>query len=536
MSWIDKTQGMEELKRQLLHWRRGGRVSETTNSTLRAGFSASGKECSTLEELCLLSLAESIASGRSHCLRTSTFYVPPEFIEFALHKAVSISGHAITDDVMEDLLTSHWGIEALPLQNSQISDRTIRLLFLPSATIRHLDVRGCKLSEQVLGQLFKKPKLKPEPKSPNKAELNKSELNKAELNQPQLRTEEAAGSAGRLLESLWLSGCGWVTDFTVTRAATCCTGLRDLRLRNCTRVTDDGLEALSALPLLQFLDIEGLAKVSEEAVAKLARLCTSLRELNLARCEKIGSASLWAIAPRVKVRKNEVAASWEEVEDLQQSLHVESGCGALRALSLSKCIQVTDSGVGVLSQCQQLMQLDVSGLPSISDSALMPLLLSRSLTALILRGSKMLTDATLQALARTSSALTLLDASHSPHFSDRGVHSLLSAARRLEVVSLSECPRISDKGLRALTSGEDCVEESEDGGKGLREVHLANNEISTAQIWRVVKARRRLELLVVPGTGLTKEAAADMRIERSNLEVVFEWELEPRSICLPAFE
>lgn len=47
--------------------------------------------------------------------------------------------------------------------------------------------------------------------------------------------------------------------------------------------------------------------------------------------------------------------------------------------------------------------------------------------ALILRGSKMLTDATLQALARTSSALTLLDASHSPHFSDRGVHSLLSA-------------------------------------------------------------------------------------------------------------
>ncbi len=33
----------------------------------------------------------------------------------ALHKAVSIGGHAITDEVMEDILMIHRGIEALPL-------------------------------------------------------------------------------------------------------------------------------------------------------------------------------------------------------------------------------------------------------------------------------------------------------------------------------------------------------------------------------------------------------------------------------------
>ena len=126
------------------------------------------------------------------------------------------------------------------------------------------------------------------------------------------------------------------------------------------------------LTALKTLDLGGVSKLSQEALAKLVRKTTTLTELNLTRCLLVGSDLCWNLAPRVETLGDGedeeqvqepvgsgACESWEDI-DMDAPMHRTLGLPSLRALSLAKCPLVTDSGLSRVSLCLALQQLDVS--------------------------------------------------------------------------------------------------------------------------------------------------------------------------------
>ncbi|EKX49871.1 hypothetical protein GUITHDRAFT_58454, partial [Guillardia theta CCMP2712] len=210
------------------------------------------------------------------------------------------------------------------------------------------------------------------------------------------------------LESVWLSGCEGVTDFAVTRLMLNARRLVDLRVRECPRLSDDCLAAVVGSSRLVMLDVGSLPRLTEEAVVKVVRTSSNLTALNLSRCPQVGSDAVWNMGPRVQVRESD-SLDWEEAANSDLPLHTTLGCPRMRMLSLSKCSQLTDSGLMNLVGCKELQELDISECVRVTDASLIGLVRSCRLKKLILRGCKLLTDRSLRALGKHASELELLD-------------------------------------------------------------------------------------------------------------------------------
>ena len=118
-------------------------------------------------------------------------------------------------------------------------------------------------------------------------------------------------------------------------------GLRELRLRNCTRITSAGIESLGQLSNLKGLDLD-MTPVTDDALRHLAKL-TKLEALTLSRNSKVTDAGLAHLAPLVN----------------------------LQYLSLSGT-ETTDSGLVHLAPLVSLQYLDLGGTET-TDSGLVHL-------------------------------------------------------------------------------------------------------------------------------------------------------------------
>ena len=116
-----------------------------------------------------------------------------------------------------------------------------------------------------------------------------------------------------------------------------CATLRELDLEGVELVTDTALHAIAeSLPALERLSLKGCIQLSDEAVGALAANCRGLSHLSLNKVPGVSDVALLAL---------------------------KTHCAdALRVLDLSGCRGVSDHGVGALvDACEGLERLVVWG-------------------------------------------------------------------------------------------------------------------------------------------------------------------------------
>ena len=308
-----------------------------------------GAAACTLVELCVRALAQALAAGRVDLLEHATVWVPTEFLEKAMEAAAAASPQTITDDTLLGVM-SFCGDALTELHAhgcAAVTDKSIKAACSMCPALQHVDLRGTRITEQGIIYLGKN-----------------------------LKT----------VESVWLSGCDCVSDFAMTRLLLSCKSLCHLRLRNCSKLGDDGIFGLLKHTSLTTLDLGGVARLSEEALVRVVRSNTCLTHLNLTRCCNVASDVAWNIGPRVTVRLHSnnddeeeeegggeqegcvgrrACDSWEDIDE-SAALHRTLGLPCLRALSLAKCSLVSDSGLSRVSFCKELEELDVSDCENIT--------------------------------------------------------------------------------------------------------------------------------------------------------------------------
>ncbi|KAL6761807.1 hypothetical protein V8C86DRAFT_2528339 [Haematococcus lacustris] len=165
----------------------------------------------------------------------------------------------------------------------------------------------------------------------------------------------ALGPLAPSLRELSLQSCVRLTDGAAISVANSLTGLRSLTLRGCLQLTDSAVHCLGNLTALQELSLQGLSGISGSGLAGLAP-CKQLAQLNLKDCSSLVT--------------------------LSSSRFLTS----LRFLNLSRCDSLPLPMLPALSSLTNLTQLDVSG-----QRNMVPFLDAQALDAQLCQGLGQLT-------------------------------------------------------------------------------------------------------------------------------------------------
>lgn len=182
----------------------------------------------------------------------------------------------------------------------------------------------------------------------------------------------------------------------------CLRSLRELRLSQCTRITNAGLQHVSELKSLETLDLTSVYKLTDDGLAHLACLA-NLTWLDLSRCARIRGTGLFHLV----------------------------GSQRLETLKMTFCAELAL----LPALPPRLQELDVRGSLQLTDGALSEL--PPSLQSLGLRGCTRFTDRAVETIAARCPVLRKLDLRGNSLVTDRGV--------RL----LPECVHVSALGVKA---------------------------------------------------------------------------------------
>ncbi|KAL4108934.1 hypothetical protein PRIC1_000642 [Phytophthora ramorum] len=147
-------------------------------------------------------------------------------------------------------------------------------------------------------------------------------------------------------------------------------------------ICDRGLAALSAgCPALQFLNLEGLERISDAGILHIVRGCKALCVLSLKRCHQLTNATLGHIGKHgAKLRTLNLSSCYGMSSagllamvlgtPLLQSLNLEgclhmredilapvaTACPALQTLNVTGCQEITDTGIRTLAENMPFVQ------------------------------------------------------------------------------------------------------------------------------------------------------------------------------------
>jgi hypothetical protein len=167
----------------------------------------------------------------------------------------------------------------------------------------------------------------------------------------------------RQLESVHFSGCYQLTDASAVALIDAHPRLHTVRLEDADQLTNAVLAAVSRLgPVAQVVSFPGSSKMGSEAgdsgVARLARRCPNLTELDLSCSPHVLDTSIHALAvhcPRLQTCavKSAVLLTFSALLDLCRS------CRSLQALQVNmKCVQ-TDANMRSLQDLYDVSRLAV---------------------------------------------------------------------------------------------------------------------------------------------------------------------------------
>lgn len=146
-------------------------------------------------------------------------------------------------------------------------------------------------------------------------------------------------------------------------------GIRELKLRRCTRVTDFGLFLVAKYcRLLHSLDLSDCEQVSDKCLKWIATACSNLVNLNLTFCRHITNGGLYDLS------SGSQSFTWLDFSHCSQLTDQAIACFAesikkLQFLRLRSCRRITDESADFLSRsAPQLLHLDVTGCPLVSST------------------------------------------------------------------------------------------------------------------------------------------------------------------------
>ncbi|CAM9534788.1 unnamed protein product [Ascophyllum nodosum] len=325
-----------------------------------------------------------------------------------------------------------------------------------------------------------------------------------------------------------LSMCTQVNNAIVRCVLQGCSALRQLYLDGCRHVTDAGFHlqqspfyVLLGAVSLETISVQGCPQVTGELVLHLRKICRNLKELDLARCKSVSSASV-----------GRVFDSCPSLESLNVSFLdvVDEAFEGINAIDL-----VAVEGDAAFASGGQRILLDQADEErgSLSRTPARPLAGSPSLPALRHLNLGRCAGVTDLALARIGGGFPGLEGVHLEHclrVTDVGVRALAAGCRELRALGLGNCGQITDRALEALSVHCPSLEWLDcswcgdvtdkgfallaEGCPGLEEVQAAWCEnLTDAALSALSKSCLRLEALHIGGcVGVTDAAVAELRV------------------------
>ncbi|KAI4376670.1 hypothetical protein MLD38_014408 [Melastoma candidum] len=235
----------------------------------------------------------------------------------------------------------------------------------------------------------------------------------------------------KLVSSLTVVSCRGITDFSLEAIAWGCICLKQVCLRKCCSVSDNGVVALArnatSLEILQLDELRGITLVG--VVGMISSCRKKMRSLSLVNCNGVKDFSGGApILPK--------------------------SCTSLRSLSVRNCSGFGNAGLTMVgSLCPSLQHLELTGLCGITNAGLLPLLekCEGGLVKVNLSGCFNITDKAISALVRQNGGtLELLNLDGCRKVTDESLVAISNNCFMLNDLDLSKCA-ITDSGIATLS-------------------------------------------------------------------------------------
>jgi hypothetical protein len=160
------------------------------------------------------------------------------------------------------------------------------------------------------------------------------------------------------LVNINLSECSVISDNGFLAIAETCQSLKVIELPKCYGLSNFAVQQLLRLPLLLSINIGGCREVTDQAFAGFN--CPTIERLNLNNIGRLTDAVLIALAEGSPRSLKELEVCGSQITDLG-IVRLVSKCSTIVKLNLRGCKQVSDAGLGFLSdRCSALQYIDLS--------------------------------------------------------------------------------------------------------------------------------------------------------------------------------
>ncbi|XP_046813312.1 F-box/LRR-repeat protein 4 isoform X1 [Vespa velutina] len=200
-------------------------------------------------------------------------------------------------------------------------------------------------------------------------------------------------SCGSLLTHLRLNCCRSINDIVILEVSRICKNLKELCLRNCMGITNDGFSKLEKLQCLERLELYGTA-IETSILCSILRRNPQMRHLNLAGMHDRLNVDEVAIELGNSCLQLESVDFWKAQTLTPHGVRALARCINLREVDFGWCGGMGapgDSLRALLSSCRYLEKVFLAALRGLTDRDLEPLLLCQRLQQLDLLGARSLT-------------------------------------------------------------------------------------------------------------------------------------------------
>ncbi|XP_055376994.1 F-box/LRR-repeat protein 16 isoform X2 [Condylostylus longicornis] len=253
--------------------------------------------------------------------------------------------------------------------------------------------------------------------------------------------------ASKQIHSLSLR-CSSVSDRGLETLLDHLQSLFELELAGCNEITEAGLWACLT-PRIVSLSLADCINIADEAVGAVAQLLPSLYEFSL-QAYHVTDAALGYFSPKQSHSLSilRLQSCWELTN--HGVVNIVHSLPHLTVLSLSGCSKITDDGVELIAEnLQKLRALDLSWCPRITDASLEYIACDlNQLEELTLDRCVHITDIGVGYIS-TMLSLTTLFLRWCSQVRDFGLQHLCSM-RNLQILSLAGCPLLTSSGLSSL--------------------------------------------------------------------------------------
>ncbi|KAI3655112.1 hypothetical protein MP228_000492 [Amoeboaphelidium protococcarum] len=256
------------------------------------------------------------------------------------------------------------------------------------------------------------------------------------------------------IESLTLSNCSQITDRSMVLIAKHCRKLKILNLNRCDLVSTESVEELArGCTKLEVLNLSRplmnpRTQIADEAIAAVVQANPNLKELRLRNCERLSDDTVIKIAQSTQQNLLALDLSWcSQLTDRAIVEGLGMHCKSLKSLALNGCKRLEDGSLrSLLTNCPNIASLSLAHLPFISDQVLTAMAVNmKHLQILSLNGCARVGDASITAIVENCNQLQCLSLFQLP-ISDVAVEAVANNCPDLVSLSISGCVLVTDNG------------------------------------------------------------------------------------------